>query len=569
MEPILYGNGVWGLRPQRGRGAAPLAFFAVKPILRILGLWRGRTAWLALGALLALASLAAAISLTVAAGALLAASLAGAAVVAGLLVRVLGPVRVVLRYIERLATHDATFRALADLRVWFFRSLARSAAGGLGFRRAGDVLARLVGDVEALDGLYLRILVPLAGAALLLPVLLAWFARSDPGLAAIVGVLFVLAAFVLPALAARATATAGTRLAGAQAGLRVAVLDAISGLREVRAFSAEGRMLAAVQARESGLLAAQHEQAGHVALSGAAAFLCGQAALLAVLVAAGAGPGLVVGLFLILAAFNAVGGLPRAGVLAGHAAAAAARVLAAAEAPAPVAEPLRPAPLPASTALRFEDLRFAWAPDRSAVFEGLTLDVPEGARVAILGPSGAGKSTLAALALKVAAPQSGRVLLGGVDLATLAAAELRGRIAWLSQATHLFDDTIRNNLLLGRPDADERALWAALDAAAIGDAVRALPERLDTWVGEGGARFSGGQARRLALARALLSPAPILILDEPAAGLDGETERAFLATLNGLAAGRSMILIAHRLTGVERLDRIWRLSGGHAVAAAA
>ncbi|MGH7210858.1 MAG: ATP-binding cassette domain-containing protein, partial [Acetobacteraceae bacterium] len=186
-----------------------------------------------------------------------------------------------------------------------------------------------------------------------------------------------------------------------------------------------------------------------------------------------------------------------------------------------------------------------------------------------LGPSGAGKSTLAALALKVVAPQSGRVLLGGADLATLSAAEVRGQIAWLSQATHLFDDTIRNNLLLGRPDADEPALWAALDAAAIGDAVRALPDRLDTWVGEGGARFSGGQARRLALARALLSPAPILILDEPAAGLDAETERAFLATLNGLAPGRSMILIAHRLTGVERLDRIWRLSGGHAVAAAA
>ncbi len=541
----------------------------MKPILRILGLWRGRAAWLALGAVLALASLAAAISLTVAAGALLAAALAGGAIVAGLLVRVLGPVRVVLRYIERLATHDATFRALADLRVWFFRGLARGAAGGLGFRRAGDALARLVGDVEALDGLYLRILVPLAGAVLLLAVLLVWFGRSDPALAAIVGVLFALAGFVLPVLAARATTAAGTRLATAQAGLRVAVLDAISGLREVRAFGAEGRMLAAVQARESGLLAAQHEQAAHVALAGAGAFLCAQAALLAVLVAAGAGPGLVIGVFLALAAFDAVGGLPRAGALAGHAAAAAARVLAAAEAPPAVADPERPAPLPAGTAFRFEGVRFSWAPDRPPVFDGLTLDVPEGARVAILGPSGAGKSTLAALALKVAAPQSGRVLLGGADLATLSAAEVRGRIAWLSQATHLFDDTIRNNLLLGRPDASEPALWAALDAAAIGEAVRALPDRLDTWVGEGGARFSGGQARRLALARALLSPAPILILDEPAAGLDAETERAFLATLNGLAPGRSMILIAHRLAGVERLDRIWRLSGGHAVAAAA
>ena len=172
------------------------------------------------------------------------------------------------------------------------------------------------------------------------------------------------------------------------------------------------------------------------------------------------------------------------------------------------------------------------------------------------------------MALKVAAAQQGRVLLGRVDIATLAAADVRARIGWLSQTTHLFDDTIRNNLLLARPDADDAALWAALDAARIGDVVRALPDGLDTWVGESGARFSGGQGRRLALARALLSPAPILILDEPCAGLDAETERAFLATLNEVAEGRTVILIAHRLIGVEKLDRIYRLSGGHAVAAA-
>jgi ATP-binding cassette subfamily C protein CydC len=173
------------------------------------------------------------------------------------------------------------------------------------------------------------------------------------------------------------------------------------------------------------------------------------------------------------------------------------------------------------------------------------------------------------MVLKVVAPQQGSVRLGGVDLATLTAAEVHARFAWLSQSTHLFDDTIRANLLLARPEADDQALWQALDAARIGDVVRALPDRLDTWVGEGGTQFSGGQGRRLALARTLLSEAPILVLDEPCAGLDAETERAFLATLNEVAEGRTLLLIAHRLTGVERLDRIWRLSGGKAVAAAA
>jgi ATP-binding cassette subfamily C protein CydC len=197
------------------------------------------------------------------------------------------------------------------------------------------------------------------------------------------------------------------------------------------------------------------------------------------------------------------------------------------------------------------------------------LEIPAGARVAVLGPSGAGKSTLAALLLKIVAPQSGQVLLGGVDIANLPSAAVRSRIGWLGQATHLFDDTIRANLLLGRPDADEAALWQALDAAEIGDFVRALPDQLDTWLGEGGARASGGQGRRIALARTLLTEAPILILDEPCAGLDIAAERAFFATLNALPTGRTILLIAHRLTGAERLDRIWRLSGGRAVAAAA
>jgi ATP-binding cassette subfamily C protein CydC len=241
----------------------------------------------------------------------------------------------------------------------------------------------------------------------------------------------------------------------------------------------------------------------------------------------------------------------------------------AATAPAAVAEPASPVAMPKSSALRFEAVRFRWLPDRDDVFEAMTLDVPQGARVALLGPSGAGKSTVAALALKLVAPQSGRILLGGVDIALLPSDDVRQRIGWLSQTTHLFDDTIRANLTLARPDADDAALWQALDAARIGETVRALPDQLDTWVGEGGTRFSGGQGRRLALARALLSPAQVLILDEPCAGLDAATERAFLATLNEVADGRSIILIAHRLVGVERLDRIWRLTSGKAVAAAA
>jgi ATP-binding cassette subfamily C protein CydC len=223
--------------------------------------------------------------------------------------------------------------------------------------------------------------------------------------------------------------------------------------------------------------------------------------------------------------------------------------------------------MPAGSAIRIEGVHFAWTHDRPPVFDGLDLEIPEGARIALLGPSGAGKSTLAALLLKLAAPQVGRITLGGTDIAALAADELRRRVVCLTQDARLFDDSIAANLRIADPGADDAALWTALEAAGIADVVRALPEGLGTRCGEGGARFSGGQARRLALARALLAQAPVLILDEPAAGLDPETERAFLETLAEASAGRTVILIVHRLTGVERPTRILRLVGGRALTA--
>ncbi len=540
----------------------------LQPLGRILALWRGRTAWLLVGLVVTLAALASGVALMAVSAGLLNRALLGVAValpVAALVA--LGPARVVLRYGERLVTHGALFRAQGDLRAWFFRGLARHGAGSLGFRRTGDLLSRMIADIEALDAVYMRVALPLAGAVLLLPLLLFLLGRDAAWLALLVAGLFVLAGFVLPLLSVRAAVASGARLAAAQSGLRVACLDMLAGLREVCAFGAEDRMLAQMQTREGLLLSAQHDRSRSIARITAAGLLCGQAALAAVLLAAGSHA--LLNTFLVVATFEAVALLPLAGLLGGQAASAAARLVDMVDAPVAVPEPSVPAALPRSTALRFEAVGFRWQPDRPAVLDGLTLDIPAGARVAVLGPSGSGKSTLAALALKVAAPQSGRILLGGTDIATLAATDLRSRIAWLGQTTHLFDDTIAANLRLSRPDADDAALWAALDQAQIADLVHTLPNQLQTQLGESGLSVSGGQGRRLALARTLLSPTPILILDEPCAGLDAQTEREFLTTLNTTAPGRTIILITHRLTGIERLDLIFRLSSGRAVAAAA
>ncbi|MGD0431601.1 MAG: ABC transporter transmembrane domain-containing protein, partial [Acetobacteraceae bacterium] len=257
----------------------------IADLLRIIGLWRGRVVWLSAGVLVTLLSLMAGVALMAVAGA----ALASLALFAPMILRALGVARVGLRYAERIVTHSATFRALADMRVWLFRRLAVNSAGGLGFRQAGDVLTRVVNDVEALDGVYLRVLVPLAGAAFLLPVAVIVIGWRAPVLAAAIGFFFILAAFVLPWIAARSAAEAGTRLASAMGQLRIAVLDTMTGWREVRAFGAEGRMLAAVQAREASLLGAQHTLAGRTALASAGALLCAQGALFAVLCAAGNG----------------------------------------------------------------------------------------------------------------------------------------------------------------------------------------------------------------------------------------------------------------------------------------
>jgi ATP-binding cassette subfamily C protein CydC len=541
----------------------------MKPIFRILVLWRKHWPGLAFGAVVSLASLGAALALMALSGSAVAAVLVGTAVGTPVLLRVVGPVRVVLRYAERLISHGATFHAIADLRVWFFRGFAARSAGGLGFRQAGDLLSRLVADVETLDGLYLRILLPLAGALLIVPAAAVLAGRQGFWAALVVTVLLGITAFGVPLLVARDSLRNGVGLAEAASALRIAALDTISGLREVRAFGAEGRMRTMIAERETTLLRRQRDAARQVAQANATALLLGQFALLVMLAASGSASARVAGVFLVVASFEAIALLPRAGVAAGNASAAAQRVLDVAQAAPALAEPAVPAAMPGGVGLRFEDVRFGYGGGAALVFDGLNLEIPAGAHVALLGPSGTGKSTLAALALKVMAPQGGRVLLGGVDIMELPTDLLRRRMAWLGQTTHIFDDSLRANLLLGRPEASDAELWQALDRAAIGEWVRGLPDQLETWLGEGGARVSGGQGRRVALARALLSEAPILLLDEPCAGLDAETERAFFATLYEAAEGRSVLLIAHRLTGAERLDRIYRLSGGGAISAAA
>ncbi len=547
-----------------------------RDLIRVLGLWHARAGWLAAGILVSALAALLGLALMALAGSLVADGVSAAAVVlAGAAamgwMKFAAAARPVARYLDRLVSHAATFRALADTRIWFFRRLAERLPAGVGFRRTGDLLGRLVSDIDALDRVYLGALVPAVTAAASVLAIAVVLGAVAPLLAAMVAAPLALA-LLLPPLLAPGAAAAGQRVAAAQGGLRAAVVDPLTGIEDTLAAGAEPVARARVAAAGAELSAAQRLLARRGAAGGAAGQVLSQAAMLGAiawgLMAGEAGiAGAVLGLFLATAAAEALGLMPRAGAALAAAGASARRLFEAADTPPPVVEPAQPAALPTGHAIRVEGVRFGWAADRPGVFDGLDVEVPEGARIALLGPSGAGKSTLAALLLKLAAPQGGRITLGGVDIATLPADSVRARIACLTQDARLFDASIAENLRLARPEAEDAALWRALDAAGIGELVRGLPEGLATRCGEAGARFSGGQARRLALARALLSEAPVLILDEPAAGLDPETERAFLETLGEATAGRSVILIVHRLIGVERPTRILRLAGGRALAA--
>ena len=539
---------------------------------RILQVWRPQYTHLITGIVIAELAVCAGLALMGQAGG----RMAGAAIGVGaayLLLRLSGAAQIVLRYFERLYTHDAMFRALADLRVWFYRRLAGGAAAGLGFQRSGDLLSRLVSDVQTLDSLYLRILVPLISALLTLPIATIVWMKAGTQAGLLTGALFAILAFVLPLLGARLSRRFGPDILHAESELRVAALDLASGLREARAFGAEDVLAAVVTERQETLFKTQRRQqtrmaimqgfAGLIAKGGIAIILCAVAGILFPQAPAVAG---LTALFVAITALEGVTGLARAGLLSGQVNHAAQRIVEIADKAPPAPE--GNAPLPLGRDLRLKNVTFSWTPDRAPIFRNLNLTLRQGERAALIGPSGAGKSSLAALLLKAASPKEGQILLGGTDISTLRDRDLRSQIAWLSQASHLFDDTVRGNLLLGREDIPDEALWTALEQARIADVVRSLPDGLATWIGEGGSKLSGGQGRRIALARVLLSDAPILVLDEPATGLDADTERAFLETLNNATEGRSILLIAHRLTGVEKLDRIWRLEDGQVISSA-
>ncbi len=478
-------------------------------------------------------------------------------------------IRILARYGERLSGHDATLRLLADIRGWLFGRLFPRLPFNDRSLRHGDLVSRLTADVDALDTAFLVAIGPIAAAIAIgggLTVILAFLL---PAAAWVYGVSFSLAVLAVPAGLVLASRRAGTAVVLRAAAARTAVLDGIEGHADLTLFGALGDSQARFVTTTQELAAARSRLASLTGFAGfavqalAALALTGSLWLGLRAFAAGQidGPVLVGLLLAIVASFEASSTIVRSVAKLTTAMAAAERLLAIAEAPITIAEPAHPVALPASPAIALSQVGFSY--DGGApVLVDLDLAVAPGEHIAIVGASGIGKSSLLNLLLRLAEPQQGEITLGGVPLAQLALADLHASMTLLSQDSPLFNDTIRANLLLARPDADEPAMWTALRDAGIEGFVIALPQGLDTLLGEGGRTVSAGQARRLCLARALLSPAPILLLDEPTTGLDRSAELAFFATLRSAAVGRSAILVTHAAIPEGTVDRVLSLRNG-------
>ena len=467
--------------------------------------------------------------------------------------------RTVGRYAERMATHHATFKVLARLRIWVFDMAAPLAPGRLSEMRSGDVLSRVTQDVDALDNLYLRMVAPLVAAgvgALAAGVILAAFAPA--ALPAVLGV-FILSSMVLPWFAAKAGRAPGEATARHSAEARAEAGDLAAGLAELKAYGADARVINRLDAASLGWIDAQRAvaklgltNAAILSLAAPASFVLGVG-----LAAASGAPAPLAALagFVAFALFEAAAPLVQAAENYGKTTASARRLRAMSELKPAAEDPADPAALPKRWDLVARGLAFTYPARAQPALTDLSLRLPEGGRLALAGASGSGKSTLIKLLMRFYAPDSGVLTLGGTPIAELTASDIRTRFALVDQRAELLSTTVRANLRLADPDASEEELWDALEKARAAEFVRAMPDQLTTWIGEQGGLVSGGQARRLALARAFVKKAPVLLLDEPTEGLDEATEADFLDALDRWLdedPRRSVLIVTHRAKLLER-----------------
>jgi thiol reductant ABC exporter CydC subunit len=474
-------------------------------------------------------------------------------------VRAFGISRGALRYAERLASHDAAFRVLSRLRSETYARLERLAPAGLAEFRSGDLLARLVDDVDGLADLWLRVLLPylVAAVAACATVALIWL--LVPAAAVVLGATLLFVAFVIPLITIRVAQRGERRMAGARGELAAATLEILAGAPELLVAGATEARLADLAAIDRRLATAEARIA---AGSGLGALLSGLASGVAIWLGLVAGiaalrSGTIEGVTLAVVALTpiavheAVSGLVPASQHLPGLASMAGRVVDVLSRPDPVTEPAVPEPLPAAPfGLRSRGLRARYSAAGPEALVLPDIEVAPGGRLLVTGPSGSGKSTFAAVLVRFLEPSAGTVELVGtdrsVDIRRLSGDDVRRVVCLCAQDPHVFDTSVLENVRLARPGATDEEVRAALSAAQLEGWIDSLPQGLATLAGEHGARLSGGQRQRLSLARALLAGAPVVVFDEPTEHLDEGMAGALVVDLLAATAGRTVVMITHR-----------------------
>lgn len=533
--------------------------------------------WMALSVLLGFATVGSAIGLMATAAWIIARAALHPSIavlnVAIVGVRFFGIARGVFRYLERVVSHQTTFRLLSRMRVWLYERIEPLAPARLSDYHSGDLLSRISADIDTLENFYVRVLAPPAVAVLVTLMMAIFFGVIDLRLALALVAYLAVTGIGVPLLTRRLGRSAGQSLVATRGELNAALLDGVQGLADLAAYGQQTRQIERVRALSERI----HREQMHMARIGGldaalGALLTGLAvitvlALAIPLVGEGRLGGVMLAVLALatISSFEAVLALPQAFQHLESNLAAARRLFDLVDASPAVVDPPDPLPAPERCDLVVRDLRFRYAPGDPPALDGVSFTLPQGGKLAIVGASGAGKSTLVNLLMRFWDYDEGSITLGGQELRCMRQDDVRAQFAVVRQDTHLFSGTIRDNLLLARPDASEQDLIAAAQQAQLDTFIRSLPQGYDTWIGEQGLALSGGERQRLAIARAVLKNAPILVLDEATANLDAVTEQAVMAAITHAMRDRTTLMITHRLVRLEDVDEILVLDAGRVV----
>ena len=547
-----------------------------------LKLFKPNSAWLAGGIFLSLLTALASIALLTLSGWFISSSaIAGLVAVDGTTlvfnfmlpaaqIRALAITRTLGRYGERLVTHEATFRVLAGIRSWFFQQLIPLVPGRLSALRSGDLLSHMTADIDALDALYLRLLAPAVVATIGVTAVTVFLAFYAPLISLATGLMLMISTVGTPWVFNRLGSYGAKEIVVLAANFRIRQVDMMQGLADLIANQAYGRFSDFLGQFSDLMINTQRRNSRLTAISSALTLLLSQVTLLMALVLAAisfkdgqlSGSDSAVVVFCVIAAFELVMPLPQAMQMLAKTGKAARRIRQVTEMPPTIIQPVHALSLPGRYDLQLKDVSFRYSDQQDRVLKNISLTIPQGSKIAIVGASGSGKTTLLHLLMRYYDPEQGSVLLAGQDLKQLDADELMSSFGVLSQRSQLFAASIKENLLIAKPDASATELDVAIKATGLENYIGDLPEGLDTWVGESGVKVSGGEARRIALARLYLKNAPVLILDEPTEGLDSDTERDVFKALADFARDKTVIMVTHREAGLGLVDVVYGMGGG-------